>query len=723
MTIVLAPYLTWDDVEQGRVPAIARLADKGAIANVNVHGPDDSDAGRSLARGALSLSSGAFASIPSGAPAAFTVGERVGGEDAATYYTRTTGFDVADNKVLFLGIPAALRGQNAANGVVPGSLGQAVTSAGGVTIALGNSDTGVGTDDVGHFRPAGIAAMDADGRVRLGDVSPTMLAAAADAPFGVRTDLSALETAYSRALDEAGDRKTLVVLDPGDTVRATSFAPLAAENVAETQRERALKTVDAVVAMAAKDLPADGVLMVVSPVMSPASGGLGFAPLVVYGRGFAGSLRSSSTHRSGLVTLLDLNATALAQLGLDRPSAVAGNEMTSEGSDVPFARRLAALRAMESETVAVDAAKPLVLNGFIISTVVLVVLCTLLLLRLPRFDPRRGTQLVHLALLLMLFDLSVPVAGTLMFVFGLRPRGAGDATLLLLVVAAAVWLVWFALRRTRRPRIPLACACLAMTALVLVDQWLGAPFSLAGFFSYSTLIGARYYGLGNEGASLLVASGLVGLALLFDEFAEERWVAPVRTWGLPVFGLVVVATAAAPALGANIGVVAWGTAAFVVAWALMNGHRLTWKTFALFGVVVVALVALFSALDLGAGAANQTHLARAISGTDTGGLAALWAIVARKAAMSAAIFTGTSWSYLLIAVLAFLAYVRWRPQGGFKKLFATNPYFSAALAACLFGSAASLLSEDSGIVMPALMMLYVGVGVLYLMLAEAMAER
>lgn len=724
VVIVLAPYLTWDDVALGRVPAVAQLAERGAVANLNVIGAERPGVAEPVARGALTLSSGTFAMADRGAPPAKSVGEHYESQEVGAFYRRTTGWDADDHVVLYLGMPRTQRSSDEAEvEIVPGTLGEEVARAGGVTVALGNSDLGAVGEDIARERPAGIIAMDTRGRTDLGDVSSRLLTPADDAPFGVRSDLTGLREAYRRGLADVGSRKALVVLDPGDTVRAEAFADLATKGVGERQRERALRAVDAVAAFAAEELTDDDLLVVLSPVTGPESGTLGFAPVVVSGRGYSGVLRSSSTHRPGLVTLPDITAGILGELGLERPNQVLGNPFASQRDGRPLAERIGDLQGQAGVVVAVESGKPSVINGFIVGTVVLVVLCTALLLRLPRLDPRRRRRLIDVAQMLMLFDLAVPVGALLMFVVGLRPTNAGNAIALLLIASAVVWALALVVRRFRRGRLALAAACLAMAALLLLDQWFGAPFSFAGFFSYSTILGARYYGLGNEGASLLVAASLVGLGLLLDEFSDTTWAAPVRRYALPIIGALVVLTAAAPAIGANVGVVAWGTAAFVVAWALMNGRALTWRTFAFIGASVVVLVAALSLLDIGGAPVGQTHLARALTASGQEGLSPLWAIVSRKALLSARIFASTSWSYLLVAVLAFLAYVRWRPQGGFKTIFGENPHFAAALAACLFGSAASMVTEDSGIVMPALMVLYVGVGVLYLMLErEASAE-
>ena len=51
---------------------------------------------------------------------------------------------------------------------------------------------------------------------------------------------------------------------------------------------------------------------------------------MIAGPGYSGYATSSSTHRRGLVTNLDVTATVLDALGLDAPVQVLGNPITTQ---------------------------------------------------------------------------------------------------------------------------------------------------------------------------------------------------------------------------------------------------------------------------------------------------------------------------------------------------------------------------------------------------------
>ncbi len=132
-------------------------------------------------------------------------------------------------------------------------------------------------------------------------------------------------------------------------------------------------------------------------------------------------------------------------------------------------------------------------------------------------------------------------------------------------------------------------------------------------------------------------------------------------------------------------------------------------------------IAVFSAIDL-LGGGQQTHLGRALASAEQGGLSELWSIVARKAATNIRVLSSTNWSWILGASLAFLGFARFRRDGGFAEFAAENPCFSAAVVAALVAGVIALLTEDSGIVIPSLIMLYVGTGLAWLMLARLTAS-
>ncbi|MDO9556795.1 MAG: hypothetical protein Q7J82_04360 [Coriobacteriia bacterium] len=727
VVMVLVPYVTWDDIVGGAMPETKDLASAFAVGDLNTRASSRFTNNVTQVHAALTLSASSPSASDVGAPAAYSVTEHYEGGSAADAYDRIMGRNAGDSAVVFLGIPRIER----ANGsqtldTEVGALGQAVHDAGGMTAAIGNSDYGYEVRETWQSRPSALVAMDRAGLVDLGDVSARLLMSDADAPYGVSTDVEAMRSAFVDAVRVigTGDGPGLIVVDPGDAERARRFATDVADVVAVEHRIRANKKTDQIVAMVRSSMPSNATLVVLSPVQqTPGSGPVGFGPIIVSGPDWRGVITTSSTHRTGITTELDVAPTVLATLGIERPVAMLGNTMASNGSRASLEERVAELQSLGATAVAVDTVRLLVTNTYIALTIALLLVGTVFMLRIKhRHLTWAGRALAFLRNGL-LFMLCVPVASTLMYLIVPRPDSSALVLLLLLGVSAVLWFGAMLIARRFGPGLAAGGVGLLTAFVLIVDQLFGAPLSFSGLFSYSPLWGARYYGIGNEGASILVGGGLVGVALLFDHFRDARWIAGVKRWVLPLFGLLIVAISAAPFWGANVGVAAWGFVAFGIAWLQMNGHRVTWKMAILGAISIALIVGVFSVYDLSvAGEGGQTHLARAWQSAEVGGAQALWTIVARKAETNMRVLRASNWSYLLFAILGFLAYMRWRPHGDFADALKRYPNFAIGMTAALWGSLVGYFTEDSGIVIPALVMLYVAGGILYLMLTDARTE-
>ena len=727
VTLVLAPYLTWDDLSPSTTPTLLRLAQSGAVGAINARGRVKIASGiPSPTESALGISSGAWSIPGKDALASFVATETYEGMgSAAAAYQRVYGSAIGSARIGYLGLPEVQQ----ANDLEPtdaiiGTLGQAISDAGGLTAAVGNSDVGYAARDLRYERPAGAVPADYLGRVNAGDVSADLLVADDAAPYGRRTDMARFSAAFERVeqLARAHNGPSLVVLDSGDLTRAQDFASQATTSAAQAQREEALRTLDTVVGLAAEGAGDDELVIVVSQALSTDELGAlqGLGPCVISGTGWNGYLTSASTHRSGLVTNLDLTATILEQLGIKRPVQVLGNGMLSTASSLSATARIAHLTRMNRVATSVDTAKAGVLNLYIGFAVLLLAISAVVLTRAhlwPTTIADRVATMLQGAVLLLL---SVPISSWLMFVVLRYPSTPVIATLSFVGVFLLVWVASLLLWRFG-PCVPVIALTALTSVVILAEQLVGAPLSFVNFFGYSPLPAARFYGMGNEAASILFGASIALVALVLDAWPHAMWSEWVRRWGVIVLGVVVVGFAAAPFLGANVGVAIWGTVGFAVAWMLMNGRRVTWKAIVLMLVGVVVIIGAFAAIDL-LGGGEQTHLGRAITSADQGGIAQLWTIVVRKAETNMRVFMHTNWSWVLVAVLGFLGFMRLRPTGDFAETIAENPRFGDAITVTLAAGALAFFTEDSGIVIPALIMLFTGAGIVWLMLTRLRAH-
>jgi len=727
VVIVLAPYMTWDDVMGGDMPVTRALAQSGAVGDINNRASSSVAGDSNQTLSSLAISASSASAYDAEVASAYSINEHYEMGSAADAYHRVMGGLVGKSAIVYLGLPKIDRANAKARTTTRvGSLGQAITDAGGVTAALGNSDWGYEVKQTWQSRPAALIAMDESGKVAFGDVSSNVLENDEDAPYGTSTDVDVMSETYRQVRDRmsVSDGPGLVVVDPGDGERAARFSSEVSDEVASRQHNAAMKKTDAIVKMVKAGLPSNAVLMIVSQIQErPETGPVGFAPVIVSGSGWRGLIESPSTHRTGITTDLDVAPTVLAQMDIKRPVEMVGNSMLSDGSAAALSSRVATLRSLDRTAIAVDTVRGYITSTYIALVILLLVAGTVLLLLLRRQTIELGARLSSIFRSLLLAVLCIPVSSMLMYLVEPRPSTPLAIVVLFLGVLMFVWLVVLLINRRYGCDAALISAAGLTSVVIMVDQIFGAPLSYSGIFSYSPLWGSRYYGMGNEGASILVGAALVCVALLFDRYEHAHWLSAAKRWAVPLVGVAVVVTSAAPFLGANVGVAVWGFVAFAVMWFDMNGYRLSWKTALVALSGIVAVIAAFSGYDLLINkAGGQTHLARAWESAQSGGLIQLWDIVTRKAATNARVLQASNWSYLLVAILFFMAYMRWKPHGDFKQALGRHPSFATALTAALLGSLAGYFTEDSGIVIPALVMLYLAGALLCLMLESAVRE-
>lgn len=727
VVVIVAPYMTWNDITKGPVPSIRGLARSGTLANVNLRSGSVGVGTSAIVKGALLLSAGAGVTIDPTSLEAYSSDEYTEGGLAATEFSRLSGASPSGDQVVFLGVPRQrFANRDLSTPGAVGTLGQAVRDAGGATVGAGNSDPGLSLSDIMRVRPAGMIAMDAAGRTMFGDVSARTLDTDPTRPFGVRTDVAKLLSAYTKAMSSATRASSsgaiFAVIDPGDLSRVAASASDASTQVVAAQHATALRELDKVVSRVAAALGPQDTIMVVSLAAPEVEGEPpGLVPAVLKGPGLSGGVATaSSTHRPGIVTFMDIGATTLAALGAKAPSSMPGAVIGSTSAGATLEDRVATLDEYNRTSVAVEVVRFSVVNAYISLVVGILVLCTFLVVGGVGGVTGRWGRILRSLLLL---TLAVPVASTVGFLVWRWPPTAGAVTSLLIGVALLLWAAVLLVSRDDHSGVRIAVFGLGTTAVVLVDQWVGAPLSQTGFFSYSPLFGARFYGMGNESAALILGASIIGAGVLLDILRDKPWIGAAKKWGVPVLGVLMVVTSAAPMFGANVGVAIWGTVGYGVFWALINGRKvLSWKTAGVVLLLVVLLVAALSAIDLLGSPGRETHLGKALQSAGVGGVGALWTIIMRKADTNFRVLTRTNWTYLLVGIMGTLIYLRWKPRGEFKAMLERWPGYSAGLTASLVAGTVAYFTEDSGIIIPALIILYVGVGALYLIMTRMAAE-
>lgn len=678
--IFTLPGVTWSDIERTEPPNLMNVISSGATGSVSVR-----------TNGSRTSYASGFATIGAGT-------RMEGGT--------TTGGQVGEKKEgLATGVIAAgvdeLRAIAAEDGydAVPGALGEALGEI--PTIAIGNGETTVPPNLAsGYERWTLLSAMDATGEVDLAAVGSDLLSPAVP----VVSD----EAAMDRAIREAMQKECfLAVIDQGDLIRTELRAGSAGPSLDE--RSSALLSADRALGTVSAELDNDDLLIVVSPT-SPMHGPVRFGVAAVAGPGFpAGSLVSSaSTRREGVVTLPDIAPTVLAHMGIERHPAMLGRPLFTVPTDRD---RLAMAIEDDKEAVFVDEVRTPITTTFVVVQVAIYLAIAWILHRRQRgggTGPARWLEFAALAVV------AFPMCTYLTGFVSQHSLGAwGFAGLLIacdLVVVVLVG-VFF-----ERPLDRLLLLTGATCLVLVVDVVTGAALQVNTVFSYSPLVAGRFAGFGNTAFSVLGAAAIITGSLLVQRSGRSRRSLAAAA-GL--FALVVVADGA-PAWGSDVGGVLAFVPAFGITWFLLAGRRPSWKVVGLSAGAALAVLGLFLVFDLARTPDERTHLARLFEDVRARGLDAFSDTIGRKISTNLRVFTSTIWTYFVPPALAFIAWLLLRPKNRWEELATRYPTLRAGLIGGLVLCVLGFAVNDSGIVVPAMVLSYL---VPVALLAHLLLER
>jgi hypothetical protein len=681
------PRLSLDDVGQGDTPNLDRLMDTKTMSAMSVRTFE----GRpSSAEGYTALGAGARLRGRVAGGQAYAADAPLEGGTAKDATQRRTG-QAAPGEVVVVGGAAMIRlnsGRNLPS--EPGLLGEALHAAGKRTAVVGNADNPGSRDGAAPpvFRPAALAVMDSALSVDVGAVSRAdMLRRDPTAPFGYRFDPGKVMAATERAMAEAD----VVVVDPGDLDRANAWRRQALDRAGEATWRAAVRRTDAMLGRIEAALPVGTLLLVVAP--SPPSDGWHLMPTVATGAGLEpGGLHSPSTRRTGVVTITDVAPTVLDALGLDVPSDMIGQAF----------RRTAERPALgDLRTIDRDAgyreriAYPTTLTFIVVQAIVY--FGTIFILsrwgRVGRLAPALRWLVLGIA--------AFPLASFLLRAVPDVPELGGAGVLVLLAIDAL--LVTLALRARRHPLSPLAWI-LGLTALVImVDTATGVRLQTSSLLGYSLHIAARFYGLGNAAFAVLAVCSLLAVAI-HVQYAPRRREALVLAAGF--LGVVIVVDGA-PSLGDDVGGILTLVPAFGLTMLVMWGRRVSWKWVAGFAVLTVALLLVATGVDLLRPEESRSHLGRLASDVDDSGIEVFLTTAARKLSTNIRILGTSIWTWMVPIIAGLTIFLLFWQRRWAALLPARSPLRAGAvgaLATALLGFA----TNDSGVIVTALVFVYVG---------------
>lgn len=576
-----------------------------------------------------------------------------------------------------------------------GRLGTIIRNAGYKTAAYGNMDS---MED--KRRPHVLIAMDKKGIVDEGDISSDILLKDPLYPGGIKTDYQKI---YNQIM-EKDTSPVLTVIETGDISRLEAEKDNLSSIMYQKYKKSTLKDLNSFIEkMKIWAEKKDNLLMVVTPFPSieDLKVGNNLTPIILYGNGInKGLLNSATTRRTGIVGNVDVAPTILNYLNLEKDYMV-GNFIDI----VPDDNNLEKLLDMNEFTVATSKNRLPVLTSFAIYQIVLLLIALFMVL----FKKRINAKFYFPMRNLLLSGLVIPVV--LLYLPVLKIKNL-TLTYIGIILSTFIlsYITYHLGKKFKNPILPIVIISLLMTIGLMGDVIMGSPLIRTSLFGYDPIIGARYYGIGNEFMGVLVGAALVLVLGIKELFKIPKWL-------IIILLIPLIIVIGHPTWGANVGGTLTATAATIFIFLRIYKIKIGWKQL-IFGalgmILIVSIMAIIDTFFL----ESQSHLAGAISSIKEGGIVTVFMIISRKLAMNIRLFGITIWSKVLVTSLLVFAILFYKPYGEIKSVFNRYSYLSIGWSGIVVASIVGFVVNDSGVVAAATSLIYLSFSLLYILIQE-----
>ncbi|AVX20451.1 hypothetical protein SAMN02745885_01419 [Carboxydocella sporoproducens DSM 16521] len=698
VVVLILDHLSLQDWQSENLPNLQKLMAQGALGLMNT--PVAQGYPRSANSTMLTIGAGTRLGTDLTTELALDSNETWLNERAFDLYRQRMGYHPT-GQISVLSVPQLL---NLAAKLPylnqPGALGETIHRQQLRTALIGDRDRDL------PFRPAALFAMDAKGQIDFGAVGSRITTIDPERPFSKKIDVAKTK----KVLKQVWNVADLIIIDWGDLGRLEAARNMMLPEWWQAQRKQVLQEADSFLGQLYQLCAEEkAYLLIISP--TPSAKALEedrtAAPLLLVGPGIKqGWLFSPTTKREGLVANIDVAPAILQLLHLDKPEVMLGQAFKATGNG----KKPEDLIRQEERMVAVFQARPPLARGYAFWELV-VLLLALVSVFLHRPRPKTMGQI-------LLAFAAVPAVFLLLPLLPVQ-----SLPVLLGVTILATFVLTVVLLPLRKVHIllPFAMLFLFTVSVIVIDTVMGNPLMKQSVLGYDFLVGARYYGIGNEYEGVILGASIVGVAILAEIWSKQQ---RLLGWVIAVVFAGITYLLAAPGLGSDVGGAIAAVGGFIWTWLLLQGKQIRWRQIFGIGLATILLLVLFFYWDWQRPPELQTHMGRTMALVVDQGWKALFDIFQRKLAMNYKLIVGvTVWARVFLGALLVLTILFYRPVGVMKRIRQTYPVLFRGLSGAMVAVLLVLIVNDSGIVAAATAMIYLSSPLLYLVLNELNGRR
>lgn len=544
---------------------------------------------------------------------------------------------------------------------------------------IGNAD-----DDLLMYRPSGLIAMDFWGRIQNAKIADTNIQDSS-MPYGIRTNYNKV-LKYTKQSYKEND---LTIVELSDYYRLDNYEANLNEISYNKIHDKITGFTNGYFKKLFSILGENDRVYIVSPYPKNKdfSEKRRMTPVVVIDKNYTqGLLKSSTTRRDGIVANVDIPVDILNFFNI-KDSNMNGRVFEFEKFNNPIQFLSKELNSIVANYVM---RVPVLYNYAMFQILIWI----LILIALKLKDGKLNKNLDILFKLLM----SALFFPTILLINPIIQTQNWIQTLIVICVLTIISV--FIILKIKSEKIKIFFWLSFLTAiLILIDTILGQNMIKRSLFGYDAMIGARYYGVGNEYMGTIIGSTLIYVSCLLQNNKIKKWFASFIL-------LITMIIIGFPKFGANVGGTITATACFLI--YILQIYNLKLDAKKILGVFlgVVIVVSFMAFIDICI-LKSHSHLAGAITQISKDGPIAILQIINRKIAMNIKLIGVTVWSKVLIIGILIMGLLFKKPFGVLAKIFSDNEFLSKGWTAILIGSFVGFCVNDSGIVCAATSIIFV----------------
>jgi hypothetical protein len=663
--LIILNRISLDDLLQFN--NISRLVNEGSIGLMNPRGIQKYDG----AEGYITINASAKSYANYKTSVFFDINKVRGKREE---YIVNTGENILDKNIVNTEINI-LRAQN--NGTTYkthiGALGDNLNNVGLKTAVFGNSDT-----NETQIRPSCLIPMNSKGLVDYGNIDDVLFQDSMY-PYGVRTD-------YGKILKEikglyADSNTALLVIEEGDLNRLYSYKEKLSDERIAYYRKEILRNVDTFIGKLVELIDKKNTRII---LLSPNSTWTkekverSLSPVVMWGDNVRkGILISATSKRPGIITNLDIAPSITDYLNAPKDNFTGHTvEMLEQDNNISYITKL------NDRVNFISSIRYPILSFYSVLTIITILLGLFFLL----LEFKISKKLAQIVNTLFITVLVMPIIFILLSLIYISNLNSYILFLLLFLLIAIIIFV----KINTNYRLIIIIGLLYV--IISIDIISGGNLIKYSVLGYDPIIGARYYGIGNELVGVLLPTSVLSISFIFMRKNKLY-----HFIGAFLILLTIVLTSY-PAYGANFGGTVSLLAAFLFFIFKLINDSINIKRIAiglLFFTLFIFTIAFIDAYLT----PNPTHLGNLLLRTLENGYVAIYSVIVRKLNMNIRLLSITIWYKVLFTTLMSLIVILLFRRKLISSVVEKNKYLFIGITSSILGTIVGFFMNDSGVLL------------------------